>query len=268
MIQQLARKVSTRVGRDKKVIRAARPIYEKTLNILTLRLGIQWSINGIPCRVDARCRGAMSQLYDPEAVDFLRRTIRPGWVCYDVGANLGVYAIQFSHMGGPAGSVVAFEPNVHTLPLLRHHVAINRLSNVHIVEAAAGDAPGSADFYAQTWSGMSRMGAPNEALGDTEHVTVPVITVDDQVERTGLIPNLMLIDVEGFEIAVLDGARETIARHRPVVLVEMHPDVWSSARTDRNRAASLLRDLGLRAIPFLPSNDPLTDHCLAILKPQ
>ena len=266
MIQALAQKVSSRLGRESKLVTAARPVYERALNALTFGRGIAWSINGIPCRIDPRCRSAMSKAYDPEAVEFLRETIRPGSVCYDIGANLGVYAIQFSSMVGPSGKVVAFEPNPYTLQMLRHHVAINHLANVHIVEAAAGDAPGSADFYAETWSGMGRMGAPNLRLKETERITVPVTTVDQQVAQTGLVPDLMLIDVEGFEIAVLDGARNTLRQHQPVVVVEMHPNVWASARTDRNRAESLLRDLGLRASTLLPGRDPLVDHGLVVLR--
>ena len=266
MIQALAEKVSSRLGHHSRLITAARPVYEGALRALTFGHGIAWSINGIPCRIDPRCRSAMGQAYDPEAVEFLRRTIRPGLVCYDVGANLGVYAIQFSSMVGPSGKVVAFEPNPYTLRMLRHHVAINRLSNVHIVAAAAGDAPGSADFYAETWDGMGRMGAPNQSLRETERFTVPVTTIDQQVAQTGLVPDFMLIDVEGFEIAVLDGARNTLLQHRPTVVVEMHPSVWVSARTDRNRAESLLRDLGLQATPFVPGMDPLEDHCLAVLR--
>jgi FkbM family methyltransferase len=266
MIQAVAEKVSSRLGRDSRIINAARPLYEGVLQALTFGRGVAWSINGIPCRVDPRCRSAMGKAYDPEAVEFLRRTIRQGSVCYDVGANLGVYAIQFSNMVGPAGKVVAFEPNPHTLRMLRHHVAINRLSNVHIVAAAAGDKPGSADFFADTWDGMGRMGAPNERLKDTERFTVPVTTIDRQVSETGVVPDFMLIDVEGFEIAVLEGARKTLVEHRATVVVEMHPSVWASARTDRARAESLLHDLGLRAEAFLPGKDPLADHCLALLR--
>jgi FkbM family methyltransferase len=267
MIKTVAGEVSARLGRDSRVINAARPVYERLLNALTFGRGIPWSINGIPCYIDARCRGAMSEVYDPEGIDFMRQAIRQGSVCYDVGANLGVYAIQFSNMVGPTGKVVAFEPNPHALRMLRHHVAINNLSNVRIVAAAAAEAPGTADFYAANWNGMGRLGAANSGLKETERFTVPVTTVDEQVAQTGLVPDFILIDVEGFEIVVLEGARNTVLRHRPTVVVEMHPDVWASASTDRKRAESLLRDLGLRAESFLPGRDPLADHCLSVLRP-
>src|ERR1700729_4545264 len=135
MIKSVVRKVSARLGRESRVITAARPAFERMLNALSFGRGIEWAINGIPCRIDARCRGAMSEVYDPEGIGFIRQSIHQGSVCYDVGANLGVYAIQFSNMVGPTGSVVAFEPNPHALGMLRHHVAINNLSNVHIVAA-------------------------------------------------------------------------------------------------------------------------------------
>ncbi len=223
MIKMVAGGVSARLGRDSRVINAVRPVYERVLNALTFGRGIPWSINGIPCYIDARCRGAMSEVYDPEGIDFMRQSIHQGSVCYDVGANLGVYVIQFSSMVGPTGKVVAFEPNPHALRMLRHHVAINNLSNVRIVAAAAAEAPGTADFYAANWNGMGRLGAANSGLKETERFTVPVTTVDEQVAQSGLVPDFSLIGVEGFEIAMLEGAKDSILRHRPTVVVEMHP---------------------------------------------
>jgi|SRR5581483_1861353 len=267
MIQEAARKVSSWVGRESKVIAAARPVYERVLNGLTFGRGVAWSINGIACRIDARCRSAMGQMYDPEAIDFLRKAIRPGFTCYDVGANLGVYAIQFSHLVGPNGRVVAFEPNPYTLRMLRFHVAINNLANVEVVPAAVSDASGEADFYASEWDGMGRMGAPNQNLERTERISVPITTIDEHVARTGFVPNLILIDIEGFEIAALEGGKNTLLKHRPTVVVEMHPNVWNSAGTDRGRAEYLMRELGLWPEPFLAGRDPFRDHGLVVLRP-
>jgi hypothetical protein len=78
-----------------------------------------------------------------------------------------------------------------------------------------------------------------------------------------------VVDVEGYELAVLRGARRvlTAAGARPGVIVEMHPDVWPGLGESRHTAERLLRELGLTAIPLTGQSDPLSDHGNVALEP-
>jgi hypothetical protein len=90
---------------------------------------------------------------------------------------------------------------------------------------------------------MSRLAEPNKLLGGrAEPINVPVTTVDAFCARTGLTPDWLLMDIEGFEFAALFGARRTLERLRKKIglVVEMHPDVWKSAGTSRADAERFL----------------------------
>jgi hypothetical protein len=89
---------------------------------------------------------------------------------------------------------------------------------------------------------------------------VPVTTVDAFCATRGLAPSLINIDIEGFELHALRGARETLGKHRPALVVEMHPHNWPEIGADRPQAAALLTALGCRAIPLDGQTDPLAEY--------
>jgi len=263
VIQELANRFATRLGHGSRLIRAARPAYENTLNALSLGRGVPWSINGVPFRVDARFRSAMSKDYDSNIAEFLKGKVAPGATCFDVGANLGVYVLQFAKWSQPNGTVVAFEPNPATAAALRRHIAMNQLTHrVRVVDQAVSDRAGSAEFFAAGCDGMSRLGAPNRLIADrVQKLSVSITTIDEFVNQSGLAPDVMLIDVEGFEIRVLRGARHVLARYPEMLLiVEMHPNVWESAGTTTEQAISIIRELNLDIVALSGQRDPLGEH--------
>jgi len=172
----------------------------------------------------------MAHNYDTSVARFLSERIQPGAVCFDIGANVGVYVLQFAHWSGSSGRVVAFEPNPAALEVLSRHVRMNQIDDMVTIErAAVGAAPGTATLYRSGADGMSRLGEANKLLrGLAEPLDVPVTTVDAFCARTGLTPDWLLMDIEGFEFAALFGAKRTLERLRKKIglVVEMHPDVW------------------------------------------
>lgn len=270
LIQGTANKVSGLLGRESWLVRRLRPAYETSLDLLTGGRGIPWTINGETYRVDPRLRHRLGPNYDAPVAAFIRERIRAGAVCLDVGANVGVYVLQFARWAGPAGRVVAFEPNPGALKALHRHVEMNDLSGrVEVVAAAVGAQAGDATMYASDTDGMSRLGAPNELIAErVREITVPVVTLDEFCEARALEPDWLLIDIEGFEIAALEGARRLLARRgrQLHVVVELHPNVWDSAATTRAGAEALLSELGLRAVPLTGQRDALGEHGLVFLE--
>jgi FkbM family methyltransferase len=264
LLQGAARKVSGALGRESWLVKRLRPSYESFLGVSTGGQGISWAINGVTYRVDPHHRHRLGQNYDAPVAAFLRERVKPGALCLDVGANVGVYVLQFAHWSGPTGRVIAFEPNPSARVVLEKHIQMNRLGErVEIVPAAVGETSGEDILYAAEADGMSRLGAPNKALlGSVREIAVPVVTLDNYCKGNGLKPDWLFIDIEGFEIAALSGGRELIESRRGElgIVVEMHPDVWDSANTTRDRAESLLDQLGLRAMPLTGQSDPFGDY--------
>jgi len=269
-IQQAARRTAELIGREAAIIRLLRPRYEQLLAIASAGRGIPWEINGDTYRVDPRHRHRLGAEYDAPVAAFLRERVRPGAVCIDVGANVGVYVLQFARWAGDEGRVVAFEPNPAARLVLERHVKLNHLTHrVSVVAAAVGAVAGEGVLFTCGADGMSRLAEPNDELqGAVTPIVVPVVTLDDHCRTAGIQPDWLLIDVEGFEIAVLEGARELIrSRGRALgLVVEMHARVWSSAGTSRARAESLLHDLRLRPVALTGQSDPLADHGLVYLE--
>lgn len=145
-----------------------------------------------------------------------RRAIKRGDVIYDVGANVGFYTLLASICTGPGGRVYSYEPLQRNIAELRKHVTINRLTNCEIIEAAISDRDGTARFDASRPRSMGQ-------IAERGNETVPVVRIDSLVfERVVLPPNVLKIDVEGEELKVLQGAVETLSRHRPIIFLATH----------------------------------------------
>lgn len=270
LIEATAGRVSGWLGRESRLVRALRPTYENFLNLWTAGRGVAWEINGETYRIDPRQRRQLGHDYDASVAAFIRERIKPDALCIDVGANVGVYVMQFARWTGKEGRVIAFEPNPGALAYLRRHVEMNGLAGrAEIVAAAVGAESGRAKMFAAGADGMSRLGAPNDLIAsETREIEVPVVTLDEFCEEHDVAPDWLFIDIEGFELAALEGARRLIERRGAAlnIIVEMHPDVWETANASRADAERLLEEMGLRAVPLTGQRDALGEYGLVFLE--
>lgn len=152
------------------------------------------------------------------------QSIRSGDVVLDLGANIGYYSLIAAKR---AGRVFAFEPLPDNIARLRRHLALNRISNVEVIEAAVSDRCGEARFA----QGESHSTGKLADFGNA----VQTMSLDSlRLERLDIIK----CDIEGGELAMLEGARETLRRLRPKIFMATH-----SGELSRNCAA-FLRELG------------------------
>jgi FkbM family methyltransferase len=269
MLQVTAKVVSGFLGRQSWVVRSARPAYESVLDLIYKRNGMPWPINGTKFRIDPHQRHRLGNHYDSSVAEFFRARIRSGQICFDIGANVGVYVLQFANWVGPSGRVVAFEPNPGARSVLEYHVQINGLSDfATIVPCAVSEHSGTATLFAAGADGMSRLNAPNKAIADqVRGLDVSVVSVDDYVSQSSVKPDILMVDIEGFEIAAIAGAKRLIKEKRDLlIVVEMHPNVWSSAGTTRRSAEDLLDELQLTPVPLQGQTDALNEHATVHLK--
>lgn len=158
--------------------------------------------------------------------------IRPGAVVADIGANIGNHTLFFSLIAG-AAEVHAFEPMRTTFRTLRRNVELNGLANVHLHNVALGAREATAGITAFK---QSNIGATRLAV--EQGGRYPMRTLDSfALQRL----DFAKIDVEGHAIEVLDGSRETLERCRPVVWVELWPQLNEVEPGDRK-----LQSLGYR----------------------
>jgi hypothetical protein len=67
------------------------------------------------------------------------------------------------------------------------------------------------------------------------------------------------MDIEGYEVAALRGASETIRKGTPGLVIEMHPPLWEVSGSSRQEMELLLEELGLRVVPLMGQVDPLAE---------
>ena len=172
-------------------------------------------------------------LYEPEAMQSIRRLVKVGDCCIDVGANLGYYTISLANWVGPSGFVVAFEPFPGNFAILEKNVHLNRLQNVRLEPSALSDCKGSLQLIygvEEQFSATPSVGG-YAVEGDRVSIKVPTLQLDDYVAELGRAPDFIKIDVEGAELAVLEGARRTLAAVRPILLVEIHG--WGTDESEK-----------------------------------
>jgi FkbM family methyltransferase len=157
--------------------------------------------------------------FSKEESDLFTSILRPGDIALDVGANIGAHSIAMANAVGDKGLVYAFEPQRMCYYSLCANVAMNGLRQVICLQQAVSDKPGvmkipELDFMKPGNFGGLEIYHEWNAPGTCQ---VKVVTVDAMN-----LPSLrfMKVDVEGMETAVLDGARETIQKFRPILNLE------------------------------------------------
>lgn len=190
--------------------------------------------------------------------------ITPGSVVVDVGAHLGQYALLASASLGTSGHVLAFEPNPALRERLARNLRVNRCSNVGIRPEALSDRAGTASLYlpagdVNTGEASLREGGSREQLDVGGVIDVECLRLDDVVADEGLVRvDLIKVDVEGLEAAVLRGAEDTLRRFRPTVIFEVN-DLTRVDGEYHAPAIDLLREYGY-AIFGLGSADGRVQH--------
>jgi len=179
--------------------------------------------------------------YQPALARLLREHTPPDGHCLDIGANVGFFTLQFAQQVGRAGRVAAFEANPALAERIRDNAALNDFSHVHVVNKAVDRQAGQAAFYISPQPGKSSLLGEHVA-SPTQTIVVETIIIDAYLEQHDW-PRLDIIkmDIEGNDCSALLGARESLTRFRPFIVLEY----WYNTPTAIAREAfALLDDLG------------------------
>lgn len=160
---------------------------------------------------------------DPDEIRWMTAALRPGDLAIDVGAHKGGYLYAMRRAVGRSGAVIAFEPQPEPASYLRQCVLDFEWSNVTVVERALSSGPGARTLWrpADGPSPAASLGGASLPPGP-RGCEVQVDTLDRALAslRPARPVRLLKCDVEGHELEVFLGAAETLAEHRPLILVE------------------------------------------------
>jgi FkbM family methyltransferase len=192
--------------------------------------------------------------------ELIKRILRSSDVVYDIGANIGLYTTLFAGLGC---KVVAFEPNIQLLRTLR--ITVAHLRNVMISPVALSDTKGRAMLYVPNdhtmgsladYTSAEELGQWKAEIGLTRSETVEceTETLDNFVDSGAPSPDFIKCDVEGAELKVFLGGRNTLqGPDAPLILFEVLEMCSDGFGVEKLAAANFLKDLGYELFDLGPN---------------
>jgi FkbM family methyltransferase len=159
------------------------------------------------------------------SVEVVTKELKSGDIVVDIGANIGYYVLLESKLVGDKGKIYAIEPDPSNVELLEKNIEINGLSNVEVFQHAIGD---SNDIHSMHLFSERNLGTLMDIAGTskeelvTGNIEVKTLTLDDFLENKPY-PNLIRMDVEGYEYQIIRGMKNILQRNLPLTLfIDFH----------------------------------------------
>jgi FkbM family methyltransferase len=192
--------------------------------------------------------------YDTSQVTTFAKIVKPGMVVWDIGTYLGFYAAVASRLVGPAGRVVAFEPDPENLERARHNAKLNSLTNVDFVEAAIGEPVGHVALIKTrntnshiegAFVGRDRADYLTRAPNHRETIRAQCLSLDEAYRDPWIPrPDVIKLDIEGAEQFALKYVDTLAAEVGPIIMLELHnPECDAAAWEFSQRTGYRLRSL-------------------------
>ncbi|MBN1799982.1 MAG: FkbM family methyltransferase [Candidatus Lokiarchaeota archaeon] len=192
--------------------------------------GYRWLVGA--AAGEAKGLSILFNLSEKSQMKKARENLSKNGICFDIGANVGIYTLLFSRY---SKKVYSFEPLPRNISYLFRIISKNNIKNAIIVPCAVSNTNEILKFKE----------GDSIALGKLDKKgTIPVqsITLDNFVKNLSIKPNMLKIDVEGAELAVLQGADELLRKSKPKILLSTH------GNDIKQKCLNYLNDIGYEKI--------------------
>jgi FkbM family methyltransferase len=186
---------------------------------------------------------------DPEMVDeFIgfMKLASDAMILWDVGALFGLFSLAFT-LRGTDRRALAFEPNPSSRAKLEECLRLNPAANVKVFDCALG-LPDKVVEFERGFHYTAIEGLPAQPWGEgsaqRETVAIKTLSIDELIERNLDPPEIIKLDVEGHEFDVLLGARKLLLAKKPLLSLELHPNLLANRGTSGLAIAEYLEDAG------------------------
>jgi FkbM family methyltransferase len=164
--------------------------------------------------------GAFYRAYEPEVSEWLAEFVQPGMTVCIIGGHIGIHVLYVARLLQEQGRVVVFEGWPENYAALQRNIGLNEQLNVEILlePQCIAAAPGTIQMAQGASDGKHHIAAGGEA----QTLAVPATTLDAFFGTAAVCPDMILIDIEGFELDALKGGENLLAKCRPVLVLEHH----------------------------------------------
>jgi FkbM family methyltransferase len=169
----------------------------------------------------------------------------------DIGALYGIFSLVFSSRRDAVS--YAFEPFQESYEILSQHAKENPEMNIFPIFSAVGEKKGTVEMFQNGFHLICR--GEKDQMEPLQRC--PLTSIDEFVKEQGIIPDILKIDVEGFEEKVLLGGKEFLKKHTPLIFLELHPHLLKNQRSSHEAIIAFLKNLGFNL--FSLSQKPLEE---------
>jgi len=181
-------------------------------------------------------------IFEPESTALIQKLVEPSMIVLDVGANFGYYTLQFARLVGENGYVYAFEPVDRYRARLGEHLRLNNIRNVEVINKALSNKIATAKISVGECSATFHWCSPGEA---EEVQEVHLTTFDAFVEEHKIQKiDFLKVDLDGHELMFFEGAKNTLRKVKPIMLVEFCQEFLYASGTAAWDLADKLENLG------------------------
>ncbi len=195
-------------------------------------------VNGYKLLVIPQDKGISLELlkfniHEPITTRLLSKELRPGMFCFEMGGNIGYYALLESKIVGKNGKVIVVEPSPQNFDYLKKNVELQNSKNIEIFNFACGDKNGEINFFISENSNTCRTIPNNQPLPSKGKVIkVPIKKLDTFLEENPIKKlDFLRTDIEGYELQAFEGAKQTISKFKPAIQIEVHHDFLGPENT-------------------------------------
>lgn len=171
--------------------------------------------------------------YEKPVIDLIKSIVKNGFICFDIGANIGSHTLIMGKMAGETGKVLSFEPHPEIYKRLVSNINLNRLNNIEVFQTALSEKPGktilhsfgeeiedkgTSSLYEKTYSNLKNKFEINVS-------TIDEITNKKKIDRLDFIK----IDARGSDFPAILGADKSIKKFKPYIVFEYNQENWECA---------------------------------------
>ena len=163
----------------------------------------------------------LAEEYEPAETDLIKKYVKSGMIVFDLGANIGWFTMILSKLVGNSGHVYSFEPDPDYFQTLKENIQLNHLTNVSLFQMGVSNTSGVRNFSLNKEFGTLVIGSKQKK----DSLQIETTTLDDFCKKNQIKIDFFKMDVEGSEMLVLDGMKESIKNNPDMKFItEFHPN--------------------------------------------